>query len=44
MEAKKYILNKEAAAQKLHRMALELAEDLNGDSIPVVIIGIRNSG
>ena len=44
MEAKKYILSKEAAAQKLHRMALELAEDLNGDSIPVIIIGIRNSG
>lgn len=44
MEQKNYILNKEGAAQKLQRMALELAEDLSGDNVPVVIIGIRNSG
>ena len=44
MAEKNYILNKEAADQKLHRMALELAEELNGDTDPVVIIGIRNSG
>jgi pyrimidine operon attenuation protein / uracil phosphoribosyltransferase len=44
MEPRKYILNKEAALQKLHRMVLELAEDLHGDDLPVVIIGIRNSG
>ncbi|MCK9402259.1 MAG: phosphoribosyltransferase [Chitinophagaceae bacterium] len=44
MEQKNYILNKEEAGQKLHRMALELAEDLNGDLQPVIIIGIRNNG
>ncbi|MBN8720603.1 MAG: phosphoribosyltransferase [Sediminibacterium magnilacihabitans] len=44
MPGKKNILNKEAAIQKLHRMALELAENLNGDGVPVVLIGIRNSG
>ena len=44
MEQKNYILNKEGAGQKLHRMALELAEDLNGDLQPVIIIGIRNNG
>lgn len=44
MAEKNYILNSEGAAQKLHRMALELAEHLSGDESPVVIIGIRNSG
>lgn len=44
MAAKNYILNREAAEQKLHRMTLELAESLNGDKEPVVLIGIRNSG
>ncbi len=44
MPGKKNILSKEAAIQKLHRMALELAENLNGDGVPVVLIGIRNSG
>lgn len=44
MEQINYILNKEAAAQKLQRMALELAEELNGDTTPVIIIGIRKSG
>ncbi len=44
MDPVNYILNKEAAEQKMQRMALELAEELNGDAIPVVIIGIRNSG
>lgn len=44
MATKNYILNKEGAAQKLHRMALELAENLSGDTEPVVLIGIRNSG
>lgn len=44
MAARKYILNREAAEQKLHRMTLELAESLNGDAEPVVLIGIRNSG
>ncbi len=44
MATKNYILNKEGAAQKLHRMALELAENLSGHTEPVVLIGIRNSG
>lgn len=44
MAAKNYILNRDAAEQKLHRMTLELAESLNGDTEPVVLIGIRNSG
>lgn len=44
MAAKNYILNREAAEQKLHRMTLELAESLNGDTEPVVLIGIRNNG
>jgi pyrimidine operon attenuation protein/uracil phosphoribosyltransferase len=44
MAEKNYILNKEVAKQKLHRMALELAEHLNGDTAPVILIGIRNSG
>ena len=44
MAEKNYILTSEAAAQKLHRMALELAEHLSGDESPVIIIGIRDSG
>ena len=44
MAEKKYILNREGAEQKLHRMALELAEHVSGDTSPVIIIGIRNSG
>ncbi len=44
MEPKNYILDKAGAEQKLQRMALELAEDLNGDSVPVILIGIRNHG
>ncbi|MES2373617.1 MAG: phosphoribosyltransferase family protein [Bacteroidota bacterium] len=44
MAEKNYILNKEVAEQKLQRMALELAEHLDGDTAPVILIGIRNSG
>ena len=44
MAEKKYILNKEEAAQKLHRMVLELAENLSTDSEKIILIGIRNSG
>jgi pyrimidine operon attenuation protein/uracil phosphoribosyltransferase len=44
MANKNFLLTKEAAEQKLQRMALELAEDLSGDTTPLVIIGIRNSG
>ncbi|NCT95510.1 MAG: phosphoribosyltransferase [Chitinophagaceae bacterium] len=44
MPTKKQILDKASAARKMERMALELAEQLQGDRAPVVIIGIRNSG
>ena len=32
------------AEQKLHRMALELAEKLSGDDAPLIIMGIRKNG
>ncbi len=44
MSEKRYILNQNQAAQKIHRMSLELAENLSGNDAPVVLIGIRNSG
>lgn len=44
MSERNYILDKAGSARRLHRMALELAEQLNGDTTPVFILGIRNSG
>lgn len=44
MADKRYILNADNAAQKLHRMALEIAEQLSGDDAETIFIGIRNSG
>ncbi len=44
MAEKNYILSKEEAAHKLRRLALEVAEELQGDDAELVIIGIRNSG
>lgn len=44
MSDRKYILTKEVAEQKLQRLALEIAEQLEGDQSEIVIIGIRNSG
>ncbi len=44
MVEKRYILSKEVAEQKLHRLALEVAEHLSGDEAPLILIGIRNSG
>ncbi len=44
MPEKRYILNKEELAQKLHRMSLELAENLSGNEAPVLLIGIQNNG
>lgn len=44
MQKKRYILSKEVAEQKLHRLALEVAEHLSGDEAPLILIGIRNSG
>lgn len=44
MQHPKNILSAAAASLKLQRMTLELAEQLNGNPAPVVLIGIRNSG
>jgi pyrimidine operon attenuation protein/uracil phosphoribosyltransferase len=44
MPNKRTIITKEEAAQKLHRMSLELAENLSGNESPVILIGIRKNG
>lgn len=44
MSVRKTILTETQAGQKLHRMALELAENLSGDNAPLVIIGVRRNG
>ncbi len=44
MTERKYVLSKEVAEQKLQRLALEIAEQLQGDTAEIIIIGIRNSG
>ena len=44
MEGRKYVLDAEIADQKLHRMALEIAENLSGDEAPIILVGVRNSG
>jgi pyrimidine operon attenuation protein/uracil phosphoribosyltransferase len=44
MADKNYILNKATAAQKMQRLALEVAEQLQGDDKDVIVIGIKNSG
>jgi pyrimidine operon attenuation protein/uracil phosphoribosyltransferase len=44
MKVKNTILTKEAAARKLERLALEVAEHLNGDDSELIIIGIKNNG
>lgn len=44
MSEKRYILSAAEAAQKLHRMSLQLAENLSGNTAPVILIGIRNNG
>jgi pyrimidine operon attenuation protein/uracil phosphoribosyltransferase len=44
MQDRRYVLNAESAHQKLHRMALEIAENISGDALPLVLIGVRNSG
>lgn len=44
MNNRRNILNKEVAEQKLHRLALEVAESLSGDNAPLVLIGVRHSG
>jgi pyrimidine operon attenuation protein/uracil phosphoribosyltransferase len=44
MILRKTILTRIQAEQKLHRMALELAEKLSGDDAPLIIMGIRKNG
>lgn len=44
MPEKRYILNQKEVSQKIHRMSLELAENLSGNDAPLVLIGIRDSG
>ncbi len=44
MADRNYVLTKEVAEQKLQRLALEVAENLEGDNAELIIIGIRNSG
>ncbi|MFZ4058024.1 MAG: phosphoribosyltransferase family protein [Ferruginibacter sp.] len=43
MKAKKYLLSKETADKKLHRMALEVAER-NYDIPEIILIGIKENG
>ena len=44
MAEKKYILTSEAAAHKLQRLALEIAEQLQSSTEELIIIGVKNSG
>lgn len=44
MSNRNYILNQETVDHKLQRLALELAENLSGQNMPVIIMGIRNNG
>ena len=42
--SKNYILSREVAEKKLERMALEIAEQLSGETDPLILIGIKESG
>ena len=44
MKKQKLILNKEQANQKLHRMALEIAEQLSEDNANLYLIGVAKKG
>jgi len=44
MAEKNYILTAEAAAQKIQRLSLEVAEQLQSDNEELIIIGVKNSG
>ena len=44
MSSNNYILTKEEAKEKLHRMALEIAENLSEDTTPLFLIGINQNG
>lgn len=42
--SKNYIIDKQQANSKLQRLALEIAENLEGEEKALIIIGVRNSG
>ena len=44
MEPHNSILSAAAAQQKMHRMALELAENIAPSTRSLIFIGIRNNG
>ena len=44
MSEKRYVLNATVAQQKMHRIALEIAEKIGEDNAPLILIGVRNSG
>lgn len=44
MALENYILTKEIVAEKLHRMSLEIAEQLSEDDVPLILIGVKQSG
>lgn len=44
MAAKNLILSKEVAERKMHRIALEIAEQLYNENNPLIIIGIEGGG
>jgi len=44
MSSNNYILTKEAAKEKLHRMALEIAENLSEENTPLILVGINPNG
>ncbi len=44
MTGKNYILTKEAAAQKMQRLSLEIAERLYNSNNELILVGIKNSG
>jgi pyrimidine operon attenuation protein/uracil phosphoribosyltransferase len=44
VEAKNQILSKEVAEKKMQRIALEIAGQLYGENVPLIIIGITGSG
>ena len=42
--AKDFILSKSSAREKLHRMALQIAENLSEDNQPLILIGVAGNG
>jgi pyrimidine operon attenuation protein/uracil phosphoribosyltransferase len=44
MSEKKHILTAEEASYKLHRLALEIAEHLEGEEEELIIIGVKEHG